>query len=80
MLKAKVSSRGQIALPKAVRDQLDLTDGVSMLVTVEGDQIILRKVPDGSWRNWDSRLKGSDLLADLAADRRRELEDESNRP
>jgi AbrB family looped-hinge helix DNA binding protein len=80
MLKARVSSRGQIALPKVVRDQLGLTDGVSLVVTVEGDEVILRKAPDGGWREWDSRFKGSDLLADLAAERRRELEDERNRP
>ena len=80
MLKAKVSSRGQIALPKVIRDQLGLTDGVSMVVTVDGDNVILRKVPEGGWRQWDSRFKGSDLLADLAVERRRELEDDRNRP
>jgi AbrB family looped-hinge helix DNA binding protein len=80
MLKAKISSRGQIALPKAIRDQLGLTDGVSMVVTVDGDDVILRKAPEGGWRQWDSRFKGSDLLADLAAERRRELEDDRNRP
>jgi AbrB family looped-hinge helix DNA binding protein len=80
MLKAKVSARGQIALPKVVRDQLGLTDGVSVVVSVEGEKIILRKAPEGSWRQWDSRLKGSDLLADLRAERRRELVDDSNRP
>lgn len=80
MLKAKMSSRGQIALPKVIRDQLGLTDGVSMVVTVDGDDVILRKASEGGWRQWDSRFKGSDLLADLAAERRRELEDDHNRP
>jgi hypothetical protein len=51
------------------------------------EQIALPKVvhdhlglTDGGWREWDSRFKGSDLLADLAAERRRELEDERNSP
>jgi AbrB family looped-hinge helix DNA binding protein len=80
MLKAKISARGQIALPKAVRDQLGLTDGVSVIVSVEGENVILRKAPEGNWRHWDGRFKGSDLLMDLKAERRRELEDERTRP
>jgi AbrB family looped-hinge helix DNA binding protein len=51
MLKAKMSSRGQIALPKVIRDQLGLTDGVSMVVTVDGDDVILRKASEGGWRH-----------------------------
>jgi AbrB family looped-hinge helix DNA binding protein len=80
VLKAKISARGQIALPKAVRDQLGLTDGVSVTVSVEGENVILRKAPGGNWRHWDSRFKGSDLLMDLKAERQRELENERTRP
>ena len=80
MLTAKVSARGQIALPKVVRDQLGLTDGVSVLVAVEGEKVILRKVSEDGWRQWDSLLKGCDLLADLADGRRQELKDARNRP
>jgi AbrB family looped-hinge helix DNA binding protein len=80
MLRAKISARGQIALPKVVRDQLGLADGTSVSVAVEGETVILRKLPEGSWREWDSRFSGSGLLADLAAERRREMKDDSNRP
>ena len=73
MLKARVSSRGQLALPKEVRDQLGLGEGTSVTVRVEGDEVILRKAVAGNWREWEGRFEGSDLLGDLARNRRKEL-------
>jgi len=73
MLKARLSSRGQLALPKEVRDQLDLREGVSLMVRVEGDEVVLRKAATENWREWEGRFKGSDLLGDLARSRRKEL-------
>ena len=73
MLKARVSSRGQVALPKAVRDQLGLGEGASLTVRVQGDEVILRKLNEGSWREWEGCLKGAGLLGDLARERRREM-------
>jgi len=73
MLKAHVSSRGQVALPKAVREQLGLEEGASLTVRVVGDEVILRKAPAGSWREWEGRFQGSNLLADLTRSRRKEL-------
>jgi AbrB family looped-hinge helix DNA binding protein len=79
MLKAHVSSRGQVALPKAVREQLGLGDGVCLTVRVEGDEVILRKAPAGSWREWEGRFKGSNLLRDLTLNRRKELASDRTR-
>ena len=73
MLKARVSSRGQLALPKEVRDQLGLAEGDHLTVRVEDDEVILRKVISGNWREWEGRFKGSNLLGDLARSRREEL-------
>ena len=73
MLKARLSSRGQLALPKEVRDQLGLGEGAYLTVRVEGDEVILRKAVAGNWREWEGRFKGSDLLGDLARNRRKEL-------
>ena len=79
MLKARVSSRGQLALPKEVRDQLGLGEGTSVTVRVEGDEVILRKVVAGNWREWEGRFRGSNLLGDLARSRREELTRERKR-
>lgn len=73
MLKAHISSRGQLALPKEVRDQLGLGEGDCLSVRVEGDEVILRKAVTGNWREWEGRFKGSDLLGDLTHNRRKEL-------
>jgi len=73
MLKARVSSRGQLALPKEVRDQLGLGEGACLTVRVEGDEVILRKAVSGNWREWEGRFKGSDLLGELTRNRRKEL-------
>ena len=42
-MQATVAERGQITLPKAVRDALGLTKGTTLKVEVEGGRIILRK-------------------------------------
>jgi AbrB family looped-hinge helix DNA binding protein len=38
MLKGRMSSRGQIALPKELREQLGLGEGTSVTVRVEEDR------------------------------------------
>lgn len=43
---ATVAERGQITLPKAVRDALGLTKGTLLKVELEGSRIILRKNVD----------------------------------
>ena len=73
MLKARLSSRGQLALPKEVRDQLGLGEGYCLTVRVEGDGVILRKALTGNWREWGGRFQGSDLLGGLARHRRKEV-------
>jgi AbrB family looped-hinge helix DNA binding protein len=73
MLKARVSSRGQLVLPKEVRDQLGLHEGACVTVRVEGNEVILRKAVTGNWTEWEGRFEGSDLLGDLARSRRKEL-------
>ena len=42
-MEATVAERGQITLPKAVRDALGLTKGSVLKVELEGSRIILRK-------------------------------------
>lgn len=51
---ATVAERGQITLPKAVRDALGLTKGTLLTVELDGSRIILRKNADDAV----SRLRG----------------------
>jgi len=53
-MEATVAERGQITLPKAVRDALGLTKGTQLKVEIDGSSIILRKNVDDAI----SRLRG----------------------
>lgn len=45
-MEAIVAERGQITLPKAVRDALGLTKGTVLKVELDGSRIVLRKSVD----------------------------------
>jgi AbrB family looped-hinge helix DNA binding protein len=79
LMRARVSSKGQIAIPKHIRDRLGLKQGVDLTVRVEGNEVILRKVQRGLWRKWSGRLKGSGLLAARVEERRKELARDAQR-
>jgi antitoxin PrlF len=59
-MEATVAERGQITLPKAVRDALGLTKGTQLKVELDGGRIILRKNVDDAL----SRLRGRFKLPD----------------
>jgi AbrB family looped-hinge helix DNA binding protein len=46
VMEATVAERGQITLPKSVRDALGLTKGTKLTIDVEGGRIVLRKQVD----------------------------------
>jgi AbrB family looped-hinge helix DNA binding protein len=57
MMEATVAERGQITLPKAVRDALGLTKGSSLKVELDGGRIILRKNVDDAISRARGRFK-----------------------
>ncbi|MCU0812855.1 MAG: AbrB/MazE/SpoVT family DNA-binding domain-containing protein [Burkholderiaceae bacterium] len=62
-MEATVAERGQITLPKAVRDALGLTKGTKLRVELEGSRIVLRKEVDDAL----SRLRGRFKLDGFAS-------------
>ena len=44
MLTAKVTTKGQITIPKAVRDKLGLSPGERLLFKEENDEFIIKKI------------------------------------
>ena len=54
---ATVAERGQITLPKAVRDALGLTKGTQLKVELDGARIILRKNVDDAISRARGRFK-----------------------
>ena len=43
---AKLSSKGQLTVPKAVRDALELREGDQVVFRVEGKRAVLGRTPD----------------------------------
>jgi AbrB family looped-hinge helix DNA binding protein len=43
---AKVSSKGQVTLPKVVRDALGIEEGDEIVFRVEGNRALVAKTPD----------------------------------
>jgi len=44
--RARVTSKGQVTIPKSVRDALDLHEGDELLFRVERSRAVLAKTPD----------------------------------
>lgn len=45
---AKITSKGQMTIPKAAREAVRLAEGDLVVVEVEGDRLIVRKLAPGS--------------------------------
>ncbi len=41
---SRLSSKGQVTVPKAIRDRLELAPGDTVAYEVEGERVILRRV------------------------------------
>jgi AbrB family looped-hinge helix DNA binding protein len=77
MEKITVSSKGQIAIPKAIRDTLNLSEGTQLIVEVRGQEIVLLKEP--AWRKLHG-AGGPDLMSEFGDFKKREREREDSRP
>ena len=56
-MEATVAERGQITLPKAVRDALGLVKGTKLKVELEGGRIVLRKDVQDALSRMRGRIK-----------------------
>jgi len=75
MDKVTVSSKGQIAIPKQVREALNLREGSKLTLEVRGQEIVLSK--GAAWRKL--RGAGRDITKDFLEFRREERELEDSR-
>jgi AbrB family looped-hinge helix DNA binding protein len=78
MEKVTVSSKGQIAIPKTVREALNLSGGTKLTLEVRGQQIVLSKEP--AWRKLQGAGAGRDLMSAFGAFKKQEREREDSRP
>jgi len=61
----KISSRGQIAIPSDIRQELDLNEGNKVLFVLENDTLIMKKVTSSSFREITRPLKEAARKAGL---------------
>ena len=69
MEKVTVSSKGQIAIPKNVRDQLNLSEGTKLTLELRGRDIVLSKDP--AWKKLRGAA-GRDVIRAFAAHKKEE--------
>jgi antitoxin PrlF len=77
MEKVTVSSKGQIAIPKTIRDALNLSEGAKLTVEVRGQEIVLSKEP--AWKKLRGAGADRDLMSAFAAFKKQEREREDSR-
>jgi AbrB family looped-hinge helix DNA binding protein len=73
-----LSSKGQIAIPKAIRERLNLVEGTKLTLEVRGPEIVLSKEP--AWRKLRGAGAGRDLMSTFSKFKKREREREDSRP
>ena len=65
---AKVMSKGQITLPKEIRDKLGLTTGDRVTLICDGDQVVMMNAAVYAMKMLQSGLAGESAAAGLSSD------------
>lgn len=69
----KLSAKGQVALPKAVRKALGMGPGTVLKVVCQGRKIVLEPVSPPMIDRLYGKFAGESFLTDLEAEHRQEL-------
>ncbi len=69
----KLSSKGQLVLPKKIREKLHLKNGDQFQARIVDGKIILEPVKKDAIENLHGVLAGSNVLRELEEDHRREM-------
>ena len=72
MTKATISSKGQIAIPKAVRERLNLKAGTEVMIEVQGEALVMKRMVNNypDWHTMRGMAKGGESLADALIEER----------
>ena len=72
----RLSSKGQLVIPKVIREALDLQIGTQFQVRVGDGKIILEPLSGSTIDVLYGKYAGADLVNELEAEHRREIHDE----
>jgi AbrB family looped-hinge helix DNA binding protein len=80
-MKTIIGERGQIVIPKEIRDKLRLEKGMILNVETSGDNdsIVLRPMrkKKKGWREWIGTFEGEGLIREYLTDKKKEKEREN---
>jgi AbrB family looped-hinge helix DNA binding protein len=79
MAVTSLSVKGQVVIPKALREALGLQPGDKLAVSLEGEAIVLKPLRKDVAHSLFGRYKGLDLLSDLEEEHMKEVRRESER-
>ncbi len=73
---ARLSSKGQVVIPKAIRQASGLRDGTQFYVRLDEGKIVLEPITTSPLEALYGRYQDVDLLTALEAEHRQEIERE----
>lgn len=76
MAVTSLSTKGQIIIPKRIREALGLRPGAKIIVELEGNKVILKPVQGDIAQRLYGKYRDLDLLKDLEEEHVREIERE----
>jgi AbrB family looped-hinge helix DNA binding protein len=74
----RLSSKGQVVLPKKIREKLNLKNGDQFQARIVNGNIILEPVKVDKIERLHGILAGTDVLKELEEEHRREIEHDRN--
>jgi len=70
MPKATISSKGQISIPKSIRDRLNLKPGTQVDIEIHGEQVVMKRLVSGfpDWRTMRGMVRNGCSLTQALED------------
>ena len=69
----RMSSKGQVVIPEAIRKQLNLKEGSQFIVVGEGDVVILKAITAPSLESFDALIQKARQQAEVAGLKRADI-------
>jgi AbrB family looped-hinge helix DNA binding protein len=70
----RMSSKGQVVIPEAIRKQLNLQEGMQFIVIGEGDVVILKAISAPSMEAFDALIQQARQQAQAAGLKRSDID------
>ena len=77
MLSTKLSSKGQLVVPKAIRTQLNIEPGTFLEIEIDNGKIILTPMKEGPIEKLYGKFEGETILDDLEKEHAHEIKNEN---